>query len=300
MNTDKAALLGRQGRRAGGRRRPQPERRVSPRLRAARRRRRCRAGRSATELPVAVDDVEREPLADAAIGAAGGYRAFLTAPLQSSKGTYGALSVFFERPAPVLRRRQDHPGDVRQPGGRGPRKPAAHPREGRAGAHRRPDRGVQPQLPRAHPRPDHARGAPQRRPRQPAVHRRRRPEDRERPARPSGRRPRAARPGPAAGRQLPRDRHRGALRRRRVRRADARHRCPRRPPGPGEDRPGHRAAQRRDARRRSAARQHGSADLGLVRPRGAAPGGRPQHVRDEASESGGDPDGRRRRHPRTR
>lgn len=48
--------------------------------------------------PVAVDDVEREPLADATIGAAGGYRAFLTAPLQSSKGCYGALSVFFERP----------------------------------------------------------------------------------------------------------------------------------------------------------------------------------------------------------
>ncbi len=48
--------------------------------------------------PVAIDDVEREPLADAAIGAAGGYRAFLTAPLQSSKGCYGALSVFFERP----------------------------------------------------------------------------------------------------------------------------------------------------------------------------------------------------------
>ena len=48
--------------------------------------------------PVAVDDVEREPLADAAIGAAGGYRAFLTAPLQSYKGCYGALSVFFERP----------------------------------------------------------------------------------------------------------------------------------------------------------------------------------------------------------
>ncbi|HUK78980.1 MAG TPA: diguanylate cyclase [Thermoleophilia bacterium] len=48
--------------------------------------------------PVAVDDVEIEPLADAAISAAGGYRAFLTAPLQSSKGTYGALSVFFERP----------------------------------------------------------------------------------------------------------------------------------------------------------------------------------------------------------
>jgi len=49
-------------------------------------------------VPVAVDDVEREPLADAAISAAGGYRAFLTAPLVSYKGTYGALSVFFDRP----------------------------------------------------------------------------------------------------------------------------------------------------------------------------------------------------------
>ena len=49
-------------------------------------------------IPVAVDDVDGEPLADAAIVAAGGYRAFLTAPLQSYKGTYGALSVFFERP----------------------------------------------------------------------------------------------------------------------------------------------------------------------------------------------------------
>ena len=49
-------------------------------------------------VPVAVDDIEREPLADAALGAAGGYRAFLTAPLQSYKGTYGALSVYFEQP----------------------------------------------------------------------------------------------------------------------------------------------------------------------------------------------------------
>jgi diguanylate cyclase (GGDEF)-like protein len=49
-------------------------------------------------LPVAVNDVELEPLSDAAIVAAGGYRAFLTAPLQPYKGTSGALSVFFERP----------------------------------------------------------------------------------------------------------------------------------------------------------------------------------------------------------
>ncbi len=48
--------------------------------------------------PMAVNDIAHEPLADAAISAAGGYRAFLTAPLQSYKGTYGALTVYFERP----------------------------------------------------------------------------------------------------------------------------------------------------------------------------------------------------------
>jgi two-component system cell cycle response regulator len=48
--------------------------------------------------PVAVNDVDLEPLCDATISTAGGYRAFLTAPLQSHKSTYGALSVFFERP----------------------------------------------------------------------------------------------------------------------------------------------------------------------------------------------------------
>jgi diguanylate cyclase (GGDEF)-like protein len=48
--------------------------------------------------PAAVDNVEGEPLVDAAIVAAGGYRAFLTAPLQSYKGTYGALTVFFDKP----------------------------------------------------------------------------------------------------------------------------------------------------------------------------------------------------------
>ena len=48
--------------------------------------------------PAAVDNVEGAPLVDATVVAAGGYRAFLTAPLQSYKGTYGALSVFFERP----------------------------------------------------------------------------------------------------------------------------------------------------------------------------------------------------------
>jgi len=49
-------------------------------------------------VPVAVNDVDLEPMSDAAIVAAGGHRAFLTAPLQPYKGTSGALSVFFERP----------------------------------------------------------------------------------------------------------------------------------------------------------------------------------------------------------
>jgi diguanylate cyclase (GGDEF)-like protein len=48
--------------------------------------------------PAAVDNVEGEPLVDATMVAAGGYRAFLTAPLQSYKGTYGALTVFFDKP----------------------------------------------------------------------------------------------------------------------------------------------------------------------------------------------------------
>ena len=57
------------------------------------------SGRAISDgVPVAVNDVDLEPLSDAAIVAAGGYRAFLTAPLQSYKGTSGALSVFFERP----------------------------------------------------------------------------------------------------------------------------------------------------------------------------------------------------------
>jgi len=47
---------------------------------------------------VAVDDVDDEVLVDPYLVAEGGYRAFLTAPLQSYKGTYGALSVFFDEP----------------------------------------------------------------------------------------------------------------------------------------------------------------------------------------------------------
>jgi diguanylate cyclase (GGDEF)-like protein len=52
-----------------------------------------------------------------------------------------------------------------------------------------------------------------------------------------------------------------------------------------------RAIERRNAaapRRHSAARQHGPADLGLVRPRRAPAGRRPQHVRDEAPAGGHD------------
>jgi diguanylate cyclase (GGDEF)-like protein len=47
---------------------------------------------------VAVEDVDREPLADAALVRAGEFRAFMTAPLKSYRGTDGALSVYFDRP----------------------------------------------------------------------------------------------------------------------------------------------------------------------------------------------------------
>ena len=47
---------------------------------------------------VAVEDVDADELVDPYLVAEGGYRAFLTAPLQSYKGTYGALSVFYEDP----------------------------------------------------------------------------------------------------------------------------------------------------------------------------------------------------------
>ena len=99
--------------------------------------------------------------------------------------SYGAAAVVqghlrravgvLRTPAALLRRRQDDPRHLRQPGHGGPREPAPHARKRRAGAHRRPHRRLQPQLPRALARPGHAQRAPQRRPRQPAVHRRRRP-----------------------------------------------------------------------------------------------------------------------------
>lgn len=47
---------------------------------------------------VAVDDVDLEPDVDAALVRAGGYRAFMAAPLKSYRGTDGALSVYFDRP----------------------------------------------------------------------------------------------------------------------------------------------------------------------------------------------------------
>ncbi|HEY5386757.1 MAG TPA: GAF domain-containing protein, partial [Thermoleophilia bacterium] len=45
---------------------------------------------------IAVSDVDEEPLVDAELVREGGYRAFLTAPLQSYKGTSGALSVYYD------------------------------------------------------------------------------------------------------------------------------------------------------------------------------------------------------------
>jgi diguanylate cyclase (GGDEF)-like protein len=47
---------------------------------------------------VAVADVDDDLLVDPYLVDLGGYRAFLTAPLQSYKGTYGALTVFYEEP----------------------------------------------------------------------------------------------------------------------------------------------------------------------------------------------------------
>ena len=49
-------------------------------------------------VTVSVEDVDTAPLADSALVRAGGYRAFMTAPLQSYRGTDGALSVYFDRP----------------------------------------------------------------------------------------------------------------------------------------------------------------------------------------------------------
>ena len=220
--------------------------------------------------PVAVDDVEREPLADAAISAAGGYRAFLTAPLQSSKGTYGALSVFFEGP----RRFSDDDktilatfasqATVALENQRLIREKDVLARtDGLTGVFNRSylelslDQTMRSlhrngglvsllfidvdDLKTVNDQRGHMAG--------------------DRVLRDLSRPP---------GRQLPRDRHCGALRRRRVRRAHARHRRPRRAPGARQDRRRDRAAQRRRRHRHAAAREHGPADLGLVRSRTAA------------------------------
>lgn len=49
---------------------------------------------------LAVGDVDAEPLTDAYLVREGGYRAFMTAPLQSYKGTPGAISVYYDEPRP--------------------------------------------------------------------------------------------------------------------------------------------------------------------------------------------------------
>ncbi len=57
------------------------------------------SGRAILEgVTVAVGDVDAEPLTDAELVREGGYRAFLTAPLQTYKGTPGAISVFYDEP----------------------------------------------------------------------------------------------------------------------------------------------------------------------------------------------------------
>jgi diguanylate cyclase (GGDEF)-like protein len=48
--------------------------------------------------PVAVDDIAGQPLVNAAVSAVGGFRSFITAPLQSHEAVYGTLSVYFDRP----------------------------------------------------------------------------------------------------------------------------------------------------------------------------------------------------------
>lgn len=57
------------------------------------------AGRAIREgAPVAVDDIEGEPLVNAAVCAAGRFRSFITAPLRSHEAVYGSLSAYFDRP----------------------------------------------------------------------------------------------------------------------------------------------------------------------------------------------------------
>jgi diguanylate cyclase (GGDEF)-like protein len=57
------------------------------------------SGRAVTEgQAVAIEDVDQSALVDAQLVRAGGIRAILTAPLQSYRGTDGALSVYFDHP----------------------------------------------------------------------------------------------------------------------------------------------------------------------------------------------------------
>ena len=46
--------------------------------------------------PVAVDDIDGQPLVNAAVSAVGGFRSFITAPLQSHEAVYGSLTVYFD------------------------------------------------------------------------------------------------------------------------------------------------------------------------------------------------------------
>ncbi len=57
------------------------------------------AGRAIRDgAPVAVDDVAGNPLVHKQVCAAGGFRSFITAPLQSHESVFGSLSVYFDRP----------------------------------------------------------------------------------------------------------------------------------------------------------------------------------------------------------
>jgi diguanylate cyclase (GGDEF)-like protein len=49
-------------------------------------------------ITIAVDDVAEEPSSDAALAAAGQYRAFIVSPLQIHDRKYGAITVFYELP----------------------------------------------------------------------------------------------------------------------------------------------------------------------------------------------------------
>ena len=97
LNADKAALLGLRGERLVA----EDVHNLSDEFR-----RRCvlpldasLAGLAISQgAPVAVDDIEGNPLVNVPICAVGGFRSFITAPLQSHEAVYGSLSVYFDRP----------------------------------------------------------------------------------------------------------------------------------------------------------------------------------------------------------